>query len=255
MIVRTDGPWLSLITQPDHAALAAELMWAWRAEGLPDRATRQAALFATAQHDIGWTGFDAAPRVDPSSGRPFDFMSAPASMKQQVWLRAVELLPSRSTYAAALVAQHAITILRRCRADPAWGAFFLAMEDARDRWFTTDVRPDGTTGGILDPAVDSRRTFLQDYATVGTGDLLSLTFCNHWTTPQQAEGYVVAMVGAELRVAPDPFGGERVSFRVRARRVADRSYASEEALAAALAGAEEVFLAGVAVGVEELPGT
>jgi hypothetical protein len=255
MIVREAGEWLWLVTQPDHAALAADLMSAWRADGLPDRPTREAALFATARHDLGWIDYDREPAVDATTGRPFDFMSAPVEVKQGVWRRALLELPHLSTYAAALVAQHALRIFRRFRGDAAWQDFFDAMEQARDQWFTTDVRPDATRGGAVDPPADARRTFLQDYAVVGTGDLLSLTFCNDWRSPQLTEGYAVAMIGDELRVAPDPFDGARVPFEVRARRIPHRPYRSDADLRTTLSGAEETVLAGLAVGVPELAGS
>jgi hypothetical protein len=254
MIVRPDGAWLWLVRQPDHAALAADVMAAWRAEGLPGRATREAVLFATAEHDVGWTEIDAAPLVDLASGRPLDFVSVPPDVKQRVWQRAQEVLPARSTYAAALVAQHALTIFRRLRRDAAWAPFFAAMEGARDRWFTCDVRPDGTTGGPVDPPVAARVTFLQDYATLGMGDLLSLTFCNGWTDPQSGEGYTIALRGPLLVVSPDPFEGRRVPLRVRARRIAGRPYASNADLQDALRAAADDCLEGVAVGAEEPPG-
>jgi hypothetical protein len=252
MIVREDGGWLWVITQPDHAALAERLMHAWRAEPFADRPTRAAVLYATRVHDVGWAAFDAAPEVDGTTGRPVDFMTASAAVKQQVWYRALEALPAVSTYAAALVAQHALTVLRRFRGDPVWAPFFAAMERARDHWFTTDVRPDGTSGGAIDPRADARRTFLQDYAAVGLGDLLSLTFCNDWTSLQRADGYEMRMVGGQLQVAPDPFLGECLSFSVPARRVAARRYGSDDELRRALAEAAAVVVPGTAVGVEEL---
>jgi hypothetical protein len=251
MIVREDGASLWLITQPDHAGLAADLMAAWRADGLPDRPSRDAVMFATAQHDLGWTPLDAAPTVDPDRGRPVDFIAAAAPMKQQVWPGAVARLAEQSTYAAALVAQHALTIYRRFRGDAGWRTFFDTMEAARDRWFSSDVRPDGTSGGPIDPPVPARLTFLQDYATLRTGDLLSLTFCNGWTEREHAEGYTIALRGRELTVAPDAFGGAHVPFRVRARRIPARGYASDDELRAVLAQAPDEFLTGTAIGREE----
>jgi hypothetical protein len=248
MIVREDGDALWLITQPDHAVLAADLMQAWQADGLPERPTRTAALFATSRHDIGWTDFDESPTIEPASGRPVDFLTAPVAMKQAVWWRAVEVLPQQSTYAAALVSQHALTLFRRFRGEPQWMPFFDGLERERDRWFLTDRRLDGSAGGEIDPPCAARITFLQDYATLRTGDVLSLTFCNAWTSPQNAEGYTVVSSGEQLRVSPDPFGGMRVPFRVRARRIANRAYRDEAHLRATLRAAEDRVLEGVARG-------
>lgn len=248
MIVRDAGSELLLVTQPDHAALAAYLMARWRADGLAERPSRAAALFATEHHDIGWREVDEAPAVDPVTGWPYDFVSAPAAVRQGVWRRAVGTLAHRSTYAAALVAQHALTIHRRYRGDPEWRAFFADIEAARDHWFTTAARPDGSAGGPHDPPLAERLSFLQDYAVVATGDLLSLTFCNAWTAPRTAEGYTIALDGARLTVRPDPFGGEVVRFSVPARRIPRQHYASDAALRSVLLSAPIEPLAGEAVG-------
>jgi hypothetical protein len=248
VIVREAGADLLLVTQPDHAALAARLMEHWQADGLPERPSRAAALLATEQHDIGWREVDEAPPVDPATGWPYDFVSAPAAVRQAVWRRAVRALAERSTYAAALVAQHALTIYRRYRGDPGWSAFFAEIEAARDHWFTTAVRPDGSAGGPEDPPPPDRLDFLQDYAVVATGDLLSLTFCNGWRAPQAAEGYAVLLEGACLTIRPDPFGGKVVSFSVPARRIPKQRYASDAALLSALRSAPIEPLLGEAVG-------
>jgi hypothetical protein len=251
MIVRAVETDLWLITQPDHASLAAQMMDGWQTEGLPGRSTRAAALFATAVHDVGWTDVDALPVVDPQTGLPIDFMNAPVTVKQDVWRHALTLLPARSTYATALVAQHALTIFRRYRGHPAWIAFFDEMERARDHWFTADPHDDDSSRRAIDPPADQRLTFLQDYATVRIGDVLSLAFCNLWTSLELVEGYAVVMAGSELTVTPDPFGGIRLPISVRARRIARRRYETDEDLRAALSAAPEEMLDGTAVGVAE----
>lgn len=248
MIVRDEGSTLLLITQPDHASLAHDFMVAWRGEGFPERTTRAAALAATRDHDIGWTPFDAEPTVDAASGRPSDFINSPIGIRQAVWRGAMDVLPHRSTYVAALVAQHALTVYRRYRGDPAWTPFLAEMERARDRWFTDDVRPDGTQGGPIDPPLTDRRGFLQDYAIVGTGDLLSLTFCTGWTEPQQAEGYVIVRTGRDIRISPDPFGGAEIAVRVTARRLPNRRYRDDLDLREAWARADGEILDGLASG-------
>ena len=73
MIVRQHDSSLLLITQPDHAALAARVMQHWVANGLPDHPHRSSILHAIAEHDNGWQEVDAAPLVD-AAGRIADFV-------------------------------------------------------------------------------------------------------------------------------------------------------------------------------------
>src|SRR5688572_19790310 len=158
MIVRGRGSSLLLVTQPDHAALAARIMREWRAGGLPDAAERSAILLAVEQHDNGWSEPDASPIVEENTGRILDFISAPDPIRRTVWPRGVARLAD-TPYAAALVAQHALTIYRRYRADAAWLPFFREMEALRDEHLRRSGRaPDGLA---------------RDYPFVRGGDLLS----------------------------------------------------------------------------------
>lgn len=253
MIIRSDGSHLLLITQPDHAALAGRLMEAWQADDLPVRPTRAVALYATTHHDTGWLEEDAAPRVDPATGWPYDFINMPVLQRQAVWTRGVSRLATTSTYVAALVAQHALTIYRRYRLDPAWTGFMGCMERERDHWFMTTRRPDGSSGGALDPPIAGRLGFLQDYTVVRMGDLLSLVFCNRWTAPEELEGYRIWMDGGDLRIAPDPLRGQTVAFEIRARSILARRYESDADLHEALSVASEHALTGRLVGQEHVP--
>jgi hypothetical protein len=251
MIVRPEGTGLLLVTQPDHARLAAELVGAWQADGLPDRPTRAATLLATLHHDDGWIEEDRGPRWDPSCRRPYDFITLPHEPRQSVWRRGIPLLAPRSTYAAALVAQHAVTITRTSRIDPAWAAFLAEMERARDQWFTADARQTSAEDAV-DPPPGDRLSFLRDYAMLAMGDLLSLIVCNGWTDPYEQDGYHLRLSSPGcLVVSPDPFGGRVVRFSVRARRLAAVEFESEAALVAAWHAAPVVDIAGRAEGGAE----
>lgn len=250
MIVRHDGDGLLCISQPDHAALAATLMAAWRADGFPDRPTRDRVLTATRQHDLGWTEEDAVPRLNPDTGAPYDFVSAPVEVRQRLWPRAVDRLAAEDPYVAALVAQHALTVYRRFQRDPAWRGFFPALEARRDDLFADLMaRPAAAGAGAAGtPANADLTSFLQDYTIVGLGDLLSLVFCNAWPEPYLMEGYRAILRDDCLTVAPDPFEGATVDLSVPARRLPAQRYGSQEALAEAWANSTVVTLFGRAVG-------
>ncbi len=234
MIVRRDEDGLLLITQPDHAALAADIMKAWRADDFPARRTRDLVLTATREHDNGWLEVDAPPAIDPISQQPYDFIGAPDEVKQGIWPRALDRLAARDPAVAALVAEHALIIFRRHRDHPTWREFFIVIEAARDR--------------LLALARSRFDDFDRDYAIVFLGDLLSLIFCNGWTDAVDAHGYRVRLEGRDLHVTPDPFAGGRAAFSVRARRIPARAYADDDDLRAELRRAGVAALDGAAVG-------
>ena len=74
MIVRPDDDSWLLIRQPDHAAMAADLLSPWQADGLPDRASRDVVLLEpTREHDCGWADEDDAPSVESGERRAVGF--------------------------------------------------------------------------------------------------------------------------------------------------------------------------------------
>jgi hypothetical protein len=213
MIIRAEGDTLLLITQPDHAALAARIIEFWSTDGLPENPRRADILLAVRAHDDGWCEVDRAPLVDSATGRLQDFMSVAAATKQGVWPRAVEGLRERP-YAAALVAHHALHVYDRFRSDVEWMPFFDEMVSLRDQYLARS-------------ASASRADLLRDYAFVRIGDLLSLTFCNAWSDAKTDEfGYVARLDGMTLRITPDPFDGQPVPLEITARQLPSRAFQS-----------------------------
>lgn len=226
MIVRSVDDRLQLITQPDHARLALRIM-----EGCAPLRARPRAdtiLFAIREHDNGWTELDAAPMVDSSTGRIADFMTAPVPVRQQVWPRGVGRI--QEPWAAALVAQHALTIYDRYRESPEWSAFFATMESMRDDRLRE-------AGGSLDDLV-------VDYAFVRLGDLISLAFCTGWTDEQRFGEWAVQRFDARLLVTPDAFGGRTIGFEITARELPNRPFTSDADLRDALGAATLTSLRG-----------
>ena len=242
MIVRLDGSFQLLITQPDHAALAGRVMREWRAGGLLQSPRRASILLAVEEHDNGWREADAAPLVD-AAGRVLDFVGAPDDVRRPVWPRGVERLAA-TPYAAALVAQHALHVYRRYRENPEWAPFFAGMEACRDRHLKRSPGKEAAAPTLED--------LLRDYFFVRIGDLLSLTFCNGWTSVQSDDsgsGYAIRLEGTRLAVTPDPFDGRDVPLEVTARELPGRPFQSAAEAREAFARAPEVLLQGVASGV------
>lgn len=184
------------------------------ATGLASHPRRASVLLAVAEHDNGWAEPDSEPIIG-SSGDVADFIGAPIAVRQGVWPRAVLHLAD-DPWAAALVAQHAITVYDRFRSDDAWTQFFADMEALRDN------RLARTTLQLGD--------LVADYAFVRLGDLISLTFCTGWTTPQHYAEWTVRRDENTVLVTPDLFGGETVSLEIAGTEIPKRTYESDRDL-------------------------
>jgi Protein of unknown function (DUF3891) len=235
MIVRSADGVLHLIRQPDHAALARRIMERWAPLHGAER--RQSILLAVEEHDNGWNEPDTHPSVDPNTGRVFDFITLPTPAKQAVWPRGVARLAPQDGWAAALVAEHALTIYERFRKDTEWHEFFAMMTATRD----TLVSQSGRTPAQL----------THDYGYVRIGDLLSLVFCNLWQEEQTYDGWQFRLhEGHEgiVTVTPDGFAGRGVPIAVTAREIRDVPYESDLDLQAAIRMAPRITLHGLVSG-------
>ena len=227
MIVRPGDGVLHLITQPDHAALARRIMSLWPSLQKAER--RRDILTAIEHHDRGWREPDAAPTVDPATGRIHDFVHAPVEVRQGVWPESVRRLAA-APWAAALVAHHALSIYDRFRGDQAWAAFFPRMTALRDEHLAA-------AGGEV-------KALARDYVYVRLGDLLSLAFCTAGREPSTLGPWTIRLDGSRLHVDPNPFVVD-VTFAVEAREIADEPYRTDEALRSAIAAAPSCALEGV----------
>jgi hypothetical protein len=233
VIVRTTRDHLLLITQPDHAALSGAVMAAWQRDPIAEP-RRDMILLATREHDNGWREEDAAPLVDPATGRILDFVNAPDTVRQRIWPRGVGRLTS-TPYAAALVAQHALSVYEHYLVFPAWAPFFEQLEASR--------------ASALAHAVSLSRADLErDYFFVRMGDLVSLTFCNGWHKPQRLDAYELRLDGSRLTIRPDPFDRREVSLSITARQLPNRRYRSAADAADVFHASPVVTVTGVALG-------
>ena len=227
VIVRPVEHGVELITQPDHAHLARSIME--HCVALRDHPRRADVLLAIGEHDNGWAEEDASPGVDPQTGTVIDFVNASLWVRHTVWPRGVARLADRP-FAAALVAQHAITVYDRFRPEREWASFFAGMEKERDRM----LRASG--GAVAD--------LQADYPFVRLGDLISLAFCAGWSEEQRFADWRVAVGGDRVIVAPDPFGGSVIPMAVHMREIRPAVFQSDEDLHSALTRAGTAVLRG-----------
>ena len=222
MIVAADGAGLRLVTQPDHAVLAAEILRLWRSDGLPRHPRRDDLLFAVREHDNGWREADAAPRTDPATGRPLDFRSLPLPDRREVWDRGTARFAASRPYAALLIAEHARAVHRERRGSPEWDDLLDLLDRRR--------------ADLLESTGAPLSMISEDYKFLEIADGLSLFACGGTAGPLEVRGVRAALAGPELRLEPFPLAGTTV-FRVPCRRLPDRAYAGDADLGGALAAA------------------
>jgi len=231
MIARPFEGALALITQPDHAHLARRVME--RCVALDGHPRREDILHAVGEHDNGWAEPDAAPVIDPETGRLADFVKLPLPARHGVWRRGVARLASRP-WVAALVAHHAVTVYDRFRADSDWNLFFAEMERAREAMIDASGRPADDLAG--------------DYVFVRLADLISLAFCTGSNERAAFDGWSLALDGDRVLIAPDMFDGAAIPLEVEAREIPDRAWPDDDALRAAVAAARPLTIRGEVAG-------
>ncbi len=235
MIVRAFENDLLLITQPDHAALAAQIIAFWRRDGFPGSPQRESVLLATRDHDNGWEAEDRTPTIEPATGKILDFVEISPEVKRRVWPHSIDRL-EHDPYAGALVAEHAITVYERYRPEPSWREWFAQIEAAG-------------ASALARAAPLARDDVRRDYPFVRLGDLASLTFCNRWIGHQRFGDYQMRLeADTQLVIDPDPFDGAAVAMMIAGRRLPARPFTSADEASAAYAAAPSVTLHGTAVG-------
>jgi hypothetical protein len=208
-----------LITQPDHARFAAELLSLWRS--LADHPRRDDLLFAAREHDNGWRETDAAPHWDAERGRPHDFLSLPRPERIELWQRGTARFAGEHPYASLLIARHAIR-LHQERSGEEWQAF----REYLDELYRGLAEATGASGEQIE----------EDYRWLDLADLISLAVCNGWREPFGRYGFEGRLAEGTLQLDPFPLAGA-TAFRIPCRRIPVRAYGGDADLGGELAAA------------------
>jgi hypothetical protein len=224
---------LRIITQHDHAHLAAQILSLWRADGLPDHPRRADLLLAVREHDNGWREADSAPRADPETGRPLDFRTVPREVRIELWRRGTARLAADRPWPALLITHHALALHRELRSEEPWEEELFAP---LDELYEELLERAGSSPGR------AREEAAADYRFLGLADALSLAACAGWTEPGEQGGYRWRYrpggreVAGELAVEPFPLAGA-TTFRVPCRSIPDRPFRGDADLGGELAAA------------------
>ncbi|HVS02886.1 MAG TPA: DUF3891 family protein [Thermoanaerobaculia bacterium] len=222
MIVSGMGATLRLVTQPDHARLAAELLALWRLPKLVDHPRRAGLLVAVREHDNGWREADAAPRVDPASGAPCSFLDAPDEVRREVWRRGSRRYAASDPYVALLITRHALELLGDRRGEEAWQPLLAELDERHDE--------------LCERCELAEVEVAADYRWLAVGDLLSLTACSGGPESRSRHEYRAQLVDATLHLAPFPLAGT-TTFSIPCRRIPARRYRGDADLGGELAAA------------------
>ena len=77
MIVQPHNGQLLSIRQTDHAALAGLFAEHWDNADFARPSPRHPLIAAAVHHDDGWLLWEAVPRIDPTTRRPYQFTAMP----------------------------------------------------------------------------------------------------------------------------------------------------------------------------------
>lgn len=83
MLVQPRADALRLVRQHDHGLVAGALAGGWRAPPCPS-GLPWTTVVAASLHDVAWQEEDRAPRLDPTTGRPHDFLTLPDEARERM---------------------------------------------------------------------------------------------------------------------------------------------------------------------------
>jgi len=260
MLFRNDGDDVIAIPQPSHSWLSGQLVRAWGNESFARPSPHEEVCLGTELHDIGWLAWEAAPTLNPATGRPHTFQELRPAAHTGLWTEGVGRALAFGRYPALLVSLHADTI---------YGTYFnfdkASPEDAQlvrsflekqhefqretidalvsDQRLAPDVTPD---------ALQRNRRL------VAATDYMSLEIC--WgITGEEVRIPKVPTTGrdctdlcirapngdpADLTVDPWPFASARVALICEGRRLRGR-FTDEADMRTALHDAERVGISAV----------
>jgi hypothetical protein len=240
MIRRDVAPppaWI-LISQIDHARLAARLAEHWGAGEFPPLWPAAELLWAIEHHDDGWRDWDLAPGVDPDSGQPRSFTEMIPADSLAIWTASIETARHAGPLETYVVAGHFCVLARR-------GSGWLDEQTRRDLVGPFLAKNDRLMVDCLSQwrARDSLRNTPAAaelaLAQLQFFDALSLWFCcsasSETETVQAPAGPLLTLVprsAGVVEINPWPLSVPRLDVEIEGRRVAAGRYEIRQELAA-----------------------
>ena len=229
-----------LIPQIEHAHLSGALAASWGDSSLAELQPLEEVIQAIRHHDDGWADWDAAPGIDPATGRPLSFVEMPLDVSIDIWRRSIYLACSRGYLAAHMVSNHFTELLQR--AAPRWShnperfqasrQFLDEQSEHREVWLAK--------WQAANPAARTRKMAARALEYLQFFDALSLWFCGAVRQGPQSfatpEGYEITLVPTgplHFTARPWPLTVGLMTWTAHARRIPVGAYRSQQELAAA----------------------
>ena len=209
MIIVRHAAEMRLVTQGDHAHLAAELLGLCRFPDLLESPHRDEVLRAVLEHDNGWREVDSAPPLDAESGRPCSFRTVPAETRRHLWARGCERYRDTDPLVAILIVEHALQLHDRWLDAPDWSDWRKELDELRAE--------------LLEELDLTEESLAESYRWLRFADSCSLALCEECPDSFSVAGIRVRVSDDSLVLDPFPLAGT-TSFKLRCRHIPDRRY-------------------------------
>jgi hypothetical protein len=225
MIIQRHPSGTVAIRQADHAAFAAFLLEHWSDHNFPKNPLRDDIILATREHDSGWREFDAAPRIDPNTHLPVNFISIEAEEAHDIWRKSAMKYLETNPFVALLITHHAYAINEVAhRRAAVWKPFFTELAQLR-----AELR---IKLGMTQNEVESSYSFLR------MADWFSLAICmSHefgLEKPEKYGGYLSRREGDRYLFRPYPFDERELVYELPVYRMKEKGYKDTAAVRADL---------------------
>ncbi len=249
MIVQPRDGQLLLIRQTDHAVLAGIFAEHWGNTDFAVPSPRDAVITAAIHHDDGWLLWEAAPRLDPSTRRPYQFTAMPLAEHIGFYRAGIEQVLKLAPYAGLLTLMHLAGLYQmRFGTDRHMQPKKLSGDEERMRQqFLDELHGQQQSllwelpqRGVPASWLEERRLWC-NYKLLQMYDRLSLYFCTApprpitlEPAPRDYEGSETQLILTPLTertvaISPYPFDQSPLSFSVPAHAVPDHNYESDDA--------------------------
>jgi hypothetical protein len=240
MIRRDAGDDWLLISQVDHARIAAEIAEVWGNEQFASLPYQDLLVHAIRHHDDGWAAWEEAPTIDPETGAPRDFLEMPISDAAAIWTRSIEICLRRSPWCGLWVSRHFCHLAefahkhRDVRSDRDTASAFLAAQRELRLLWRRQI-------GIVANPEGLAASETAGYEWLRWFDRFSLWLCcaerslpETLHLPDGGAVRLTARNANRITLDPFPFRDATLQLTVSAARLGRRKRTSDEELRAAL---------------------